>query len=145
MIGDEAIVVNKLLRWAEWKMGSGVQLGYKSHVNFLKLAGGSGWHDESIDSECLLTDEAVEQLPIMHKELIRLEYLGTLKDEQFKARAFFDGSVRSWRQWKHDAHNKIANYLKIRLTMLPISEHNSSNLSNCVQMTQQADYISSSY
>lgn len=137
MGGDEAVVVNKLLRWAEWKMGSGVQLGYKSHVNFLKLAGGCGWRDESIDSECLLTDEAVEQLPIMHKELIRLEYLGTLKDEQLKAHAFFDGSVRSWRQWKHDAHNKIANYLKIRLTMLPISEHNLSNLSKCVQNKQE--------
>lgn len=137
--GDEAVVVNLLMRWAEWKMGSGVQLGYKSHVNFVKLAGGCGlWRDESIDSECIRTNDAVEQLPIMHKELIRLEYLGTLKDEQLKARAFFDGSIRSWRQWKHDAHNKIANYLKIRLTMLPISEHNSSNFSNCVQMTQRA-------
>jgi hypothetical protein len=133
--GEEAIAVGRLMRWARWKMDSGVQLGFKSHVNFLKLAGGRDWRDESIDSECVQTNEAVEQLPELHKALIRVEYLSTCLDEQFKAHAF-GCCIRSWRQWKKDAHAKIVNYLNIRLTMVPVSEHNASHSSNCVQMTR---------
>lgn len=132
MGGQEAIVINRLTRWAKWKMESGVQLGFKSHVNFLRLAGGSDWRDESIDSECIETNQAVEQLPELHKALIRVEYLSTMRDELHKVHVM-GCCVRSFRQWKHDAHTKIANHLNLRLTMVPGKRHNAVNSSSCVQ------------
>ncbi|MDC8446444.1 MAG: hypothetical protein LV471_11030 [Nitrosomonas sp.] len=124
-MSDEAIVINRLLRWAKWKMQSGVALGYKSHVNFVRLAGGNdmAW-DDAVDHECVQTNEAVDQLPELHRALIRVEYLSMCIDEQHKAHAF-GCCIRSFRQWRRDAHNMIGNLLNIRLTMVPIYEHNS--------------------
>lgn len=137
---DEAVVVNRLLRWARWKLKSDVSLGYKSKASFMSLLPQTGLHDESIDSECIETNNVVEQLPELHKALIRIEYLSTCLDEKFKAHAF-GCCIRSWRQWKHDAHQKIANHLNLRLTMVPLSDHNVQQISNCVQMMQQEEYI----
>ena len=34
---SEAVIVNRLVRWANWKMRSGVALGFKPAVNFIVL------------------------------------------------------------------------------------------------------------
>lgn len=101
------IVVGRLIRWAEWKMGSGVNLGYKPQVNFMRLAPstGSNW-DEMVDRECIETDAAYNQLPQLHQLVLRLEYLSTYKTDELKS-VSFGSSVRAYRQYKKDAHEKI--------------------------------------
>lgn len=126
---DEAVVVNRLLRWAKWKMRSGVALGFKPAVNFYRLAGGlSQDYNQVIDSECIETNNAVDQLPAMLRELIRIEYLGIGMDERSKAECF-GCCVRSFRRWKVEAHEKLLKILKLDLTMVPISEYNSVSCS----------------
>lgn len=126
---DEAVVVNRLLRWAKWKMRSGVALGFKPSVNFYRLAGGASQdYNQVIDSECIETENAVNQLPVMLRELIRIEYLGIGSDESLKSECF-GCCVRSFRKWKRVAHKKLVKILKIDLTMVPVSEYNSVSCS----------------
>lgn len=130
-MSNDAVVINRLLKWARWKLESDVSLGYKNKASFMALIPTSGVYSETYDAECIETNKAVDQLPELHKALIRVEYLSTCLDEQFKAHCF-GCCIRSFRQWKKDAHRKIANYLNLHLTMVPIKEHNLLNISNCV-------------
>lgn len=126
---SEAVIVNRLVRWANWKMRSGVALGFKPAVNFYRLAGGLNQdYNQVIDSECIETDNAVNELPVMLRELIRIEYLGIGSDEQLKAECF-GCCVRSFRKWRRVAHERLVKILKIDLTMAPLSEYNSVSCS----------------
>lgn len=126
---SEAVIVNRLVRWANWKMRSGVALGFKPAVNFYRLAGGLNQdYNQVIDSECIETDNAVNELPVMLRELIRIEYLGIGSDEQLKAECF-GCCVRSFRKWRRVAHERLVKILKINLTMVPLSEYNSVSCS----------------
>lgn len=126
---SEAVIVNRLVRWANWKMRSGVALGFKPAVNFYRLAGGLNQdYNQVIDSECIETDNAVNELPVMLRELIRIEYLGIGSDEQLKAECF-GCCVRSFRKWRRVAHERLVKILKIDLTMVPLYEYNSVSCS----------------
>ena len=126
---SEAVIVNRLVRWANWKTRSGVALGFKPAVNFYRLAGGLNQdYNQVIDSECIETDNAVNELPVMLRELIRIEYLGIGSDEQLKAECF-GCCVRSFRKWRRVAHERLVKILKIDLTMVPLYEYNSVSCS----------------
>jgi hypothetical protein len=79
----EAIVINRLIKWAKWKMQTNVALGYPSQVNFIRLAPPTDphYHDARIETDNLLTDRAVNQLPEVYKLVIRMEYIDAIPDE----------------------------------------------------------------
>lgn len=113
---DQAIVINRLTRWARWKLASGVKLGYKSKVNYMRLVGGDSIQpDVGIEMECEQTNQAFEQLPIVQKEVIRMEYLSTAGNEV--AKAYRMGiSVRTYRNYKNAAYDMLGNILGNALT-----------------------------
>lgn len=122
----EATVVNRLIKWADWKMGSGISLGYKSQVSFVRLSGGREPHlgyDQGYDAECQLTDRAVGLLPELHKSLIRLEYLSTVISEDQKAHCF-GTSRRTYRQYRQDAYAKLGNLIDMLLHCSPDGDIN---------------------
>src|SRR6187455_24708 len=85
----EALVVNRLLRWARWKMQTGVALGYPSQVSFVRLAPATThFRDPGIDTDCMVTDKAVMLLPEVYKLVIRLEYIDAIPSIQQKAHCY---------------------------------------------------------
>lgn len=85
----EALVVNRLLKWAKWKLQTGVALGYPSQTNFMRLAPAtSTFHDPRLDADCLLTDRAVNLLPEVYKLVIRLEYIDAIPSLMQKAHCY---------------------------------------------------------
>lgn len=104
--------VLRLLRWARWKMQSGVNLGYKPQVNFMRLSPStsSTW-DSLVDRECIETDMAFCQLPELDKLIIRIEYLSTANTDNEKSFAF-GASVRTYRHYKKVAHIKLERIIK---------------------------------
>lgn len=106
---EEAIVVSRLIRWAKWKLGSGKHLGFKSQISFVLLAGGYTARDD-IDSECIETDEAVKQLPELHRAVIRIEYLSECRNDAERA-ARLGVCKRSLISYRSAAHRHIGDYL----------------------------------
>lgn len=113
---DQGIVINRLCRWARWKMESGVELGYKRKVNYMHLIGSTSTPpDCGYDLECQQTNQAVEQLPVVPMEVIRMEYLSTAGNEV--AKAYRMGiSVRTYRNYKNNAYSLLSNILSVGLT-----------------------------
>lgn len=107
----KAIIVNRLIRWARWRLGSGVHLGFNKQVSFLKFTPSSTTgHDVLIEQDCMETDAAYNLLPLLHQSVIRLEYLSDIRNDEDKARCV-GISVRSFRQYRNDAYDKIDNIL----------------------------------
>lgn len=109
----EAIVINRLIKWSKWKMGSGVSLGYKRQVNFVRLSGGrdqSLGYDDGYDADCHLTDKAVDLLPEVYKLVIRVEYIDKLRDENAKAHRY-GKSRRTYREDRDRAYLLLGNLL----------------------------------
>ena len=104
---NEGTVIIRLTHWARWKMQSGVELGYKRRINFIRLAGeNSAPPDCGYNLECQQTDEAVNQLPVVPREVIRVEYLSTARDEDEKARRL-GISVSTLRRYRQDAYRLL--------------------------------------
>lgn len=108
----EAIVVNRLIRWANWKMSSGVVLGFKRQVNFARLSGGdqSVAYDHGYDADCLLTDRAVNLLPEVYKLVIRLEYIDAIPSESQKVHCY-GKSRRTYREDRSEAYRLMGNLI----------------------------------
>lgn len=116
MVGAEAVVMNRLCKWARWKFDSGVNLGFKNKVAFMRLTPSSGFsHNEAIDSSCIATNDAFENLPSLHQALIRHEYLTMTNQRQDEKAELFGMSTRTYRSWLKDSHLKLAQLLNIRL------------------------------
>lgn len=87
----EAMVVNRLLKWQRWKFKTGVALGYPSQVTYYRephIKSDTHFHDPRLDSDCLLTDNAVNLLPEVYKLLIRMEYIDPPTDERTRAHRY---------------------------------------------------------
>lgn len=115
MVGVEAVVMNRLCKWARWKFDSGVNLGFKGKSSFMALTPSGGVHNEAFDSGCVETNDAVDSLPALHRELIRHEYLVMSNQRQDEKAELFGVSKRTYRNWMKDAHLKLAQLLNIRL------------------------------
>ncbi|SCX93626.1 hypothetical protein SAMN05216420_101383 [Nitrosospira sp. Nl5] len=108
----EALVVNRLLRWAKWKMQTQVALGYPSQVSFVRLAPTTThFRDPGIDAECVITEKAYELLPVLCKAVLWTEYLSTAISESHKAH-LFGRSRRVYRECLTEAYVKIGNTLE---------------------------------
>ncbi len=106
-----AIIVNRLLRWARWRLGSGVHLGFNKQVSFLRLTPPSTvGHDVLLERDCMETDAAFNALPLLHQSVIRLEFLTDVRKDEDKARCV-GISIRSFRQYRNDAYDKIDNII----------------------------------
>ena len=109
----EALVINRLLRWAKWKMQAGVALGYPSQVSFVRLAPATThFRDPGIDAECMLIEKAYWILPVVDQAVLWVEYLSTKISYDDKAH-YFGRSVRRYRGCLTDAHNKIGNTIDL--------------------------------
>ena len=107
---EEAIVVSRLIRWAKWKLGSGKHLGYKSQVSYVRLASSGYTAHDDIDSECIEINDAVEQLPELHKAVIRVEYLSDCRKDDEKA-VRIGVCKRSFFSYRSAAHQLIGDYM----------------------------------
>jgi hypothetical protein len=108
----EAIVINRLIKWANWKMNSGVALGYKSQVSFVRLSGGQKVeYDNGYDADCLITDRAVNLLPEVYKLVIRLEYLDVIPSEEQRVHCY-GKSRRTYRDDRATAYVMLGNLIE---------------------------------
>jgi hypothetical protein len=109
----EALVINRLLRWARWKMQVGVALGYPSQVSFVRLAPvTTHFPDPGLDADCVLTERAYELLPVISKAVLWVEYLSTAISESHKAH-LFGRSRRQYRECLNEAYVKIGNHIEL--------------------------------
>jgi len=107
----EAIVVNRLIKWAKWKMQTGVALGYPSQVSFMRLVPpGTNFTDPRIEADCILTDRAVCLLPEVFKLVIRLEYIDAIPSVQQKAHCY-GKSLRTYQGDRSTAYLLLGNLL----------------------------------
>ncbi len=105
---NEAVLVSRLLRWARWKMASGVALGYPGQVSFLRLAPPTAtyFRDPRIDEECMETDKAYQSLPELHMSVLRVEYLSCVNKDRTKAQ-LFGRSRRGYFKCLQEAYHKM--------------------------------------
>jgi hypothetical protein len=113
MGGTEAIVINRLIRWAHWKMGSGVSLGYPSMVSYVRMIPNTNLHNCAFDAECQETEQAVRLLPNDQYRLIRHEYIVSRDWKQHEKAAMLHISPSTYRRWIKEAHMEIARLLNI--------------------------------
>lgn len=119
----EAMVVNRLLKWARWKLASGVALGLPREVSYMREV--SKIDRELIrerlimDDECRKTNAAFEQLPQLHQLVLRLEYLTAGGGNELMKAHWFGTSIRTYRTYRNDAYRILGNILDSRLTSLP--------------------------
>ena len=112
---DKSSVGSRLNNWADWKMASGMSLGYPSMSSFTKMrVDGQRIEDfcAGIDSECIETDKAVQDLPYLHNIIIRVEYLSVYKESSIKA--YKCGiSKRAYYNYLDHAKELVANNLNL--------------------------------
>ncbi len=107
----ESLVINRLLKWARWKLNTGLTLGYPSQVNFVRLAPGTThFPDAGIELDCNLTDKAINLLPEIYKIIIRLEYIDTFNNEEQRAHCY-GKSRRTYRSDRATAYQLLGNLL----------------------------------
>lgn len=108
----EAIVINRLSKWAIWKhKGATAGLGYPSQSPFMRLAPASTYfNDPGLDSDCSLTESAFKLLPIIHQSVIWVEYMSGKMNFNDKAH-YFGRSVRNYRKCLEEAYAGIGNVL----------------------------------
>jgi len=121
MIGGDmhqGTVVNRLIGWSKWKLASGVALGYPSMVSFMRLGGETSSNNkrnyDEVDSWCVETDDAFKLLPVMPKEIIKMEYLSTHKIVAVKAHQM-GISKRAYHKYLNDSYMLLGNILDSRL------------------------------
>jgi len=102
----ESTVQGLLVKWSYRKMASGVALGFKSRVSYVKLSGGRNLPDLALESDCIMVDEAYKQLPALHRAVIDIEYLASLRSRKDRAREF-GRSIYVYGQCLQEAHQKI--------------------------------------
>mgnify|MGYP001573911380 CR=1 FL=1 len=119
----EAMVVNRLLKWARWKLASCVALGYPREISYMrevsKIDPALKYEHLIFDDECRQTNEAFELLPQLHQLVLRLEYLSAGGNELMRAH-WFGTSIRTYRTYRNDAYRLLGNILDSRLTSLPV-------------------------
>ncbi|SHM05578.1 hypothetical protein SAMN05216428_11293 [Nitrosospira sp. Nsp11] len=107
----EALVVNRLIKWARWKLDTGVALGYPSQSSFTRLVPPPPYfHDPRIDADCLLTDRAVNLLPEVYKLVIRLEYIDAIPSEMQRAHCY-GKSRRTYRDDRTTAYTMLGHLI----------------------------------
>lgn len=87
---ERGTVINRLIAWANWKLGSGVALGYPSSSSFTHLVVDDSRRLRSYDDDDAYhkqTDEAIKMLSVDRQSLLRLEYLSTIKTGKSKSSA----------------------------------------------------------
>ena len=85
---EKGTVINRLIAWANWKMGSGVALGYPSSSNFTHLVVDDSRRVRSYEDDDAYhkqTDEAIKMLSVDMQNLLRLEYVSTIKTGKSKS------------------------------------------------------------
>lgn len=114
---DKTTVGSRLNEWANWKMSSGVALGFPCESSFTKMRVDNQRTKESyvaVDQECNVMNDAVDSLPYLHHIIIRVEYLSGYKDTAVKA--YKVGiSKRAYYKYLDHAKELIANRLNISL------------------------------
>ena len=109
----EAIVINRLLRWANWKMRSGVALNFPSQVSFIRLAPSTTYfRDPGIDHECYMTNVAFEKTPAICQTIILIDYISSAEKLKDKAR-LFGRSERVYKDCLKEAYMKLGNELDL--------------------------------
>lgn len=108
----EAIVINRLIKWAKWKLQTGVALGYPNQVSFMRLTppGTFDVHDPRIEADCVLTDMAVNLLPEVYKLVVRLEYIDALPSEDQRVRCY-GKARRTYRDDRSEAYRLLGNLI----------------------------------
>ncbi len=118
---QQHIVVSRLTDWARWKMNSGVALGFPSMVSFMRLGGsGNDGSDKGygeVDSVCVETNNGVCKLPVIHHNVIKVEYIYDNGSRAAKAHRF-GVSVRTYHKYLNEAHEKLGNILDLNLSSL---------------------------
>ncbi|WP_145956215.1 hypothetical protein [Nitrosomonas ureae] len=129
---DKGTVSSRLIKWGQWKMRSGVALGYPSAAAFVGLnpSSPSEWCGQAIDSECVQTNQAVEALPYVLLIVVRVEYISGYKDSAVKAHAC-GISKRSYYNYLDHAREIVANNLNLNLHMV---HKNDINLLSCLEV-----------
>lgn len=114
---DESAVVSRLERWARIKMQSGNRQGYPRESAFRKLtpSGTVPFVEHGLELEFRETEKAFRMLPEVPQLVIRKEFLSTCRNEAEKAYQL-GISIRTLRQYKHNAYQMLANILNIHLT-----------------------------
>ena len=130
---DKSTVTSRLVRWGQWKMNSGVALGYPSESAFMRLTPkdkNQEWMGLAVDSECVQTNHAVEHLSLFPQIVIRVEYLSGYRETAVKAHVC-GISKRRYHEYLQIAHVQVAN----NLNLLLISPHETGiNLLNCLEV-----------
>ncbi len=133
---QQGTVVHRLIGWSRWKLASGVALGYPSMVSFMRLGGGASTdvsEYNQVDSWCIETDDAFKLLPIMPKEIIKMEYLSTHKVIVVKAHQM-GISKRAYHKYLNDSYTLLGNILDSRLRNVHDSD---TFLLNSLEMRQK--------
>ena len=108
----EAIVINRLLKWQKWKLKVVDPLGYPKQSPFTRLTpSGSNFHDPNVDTDCLLTDKAVDLLPEVYKLVIRLEYIEPIPSEDQRVRCY-GKARRTYRDDRSEAYRLLGNLIE---------------------------------
>lgn len=131
---DRSVVRSRLIRWGEWKMRSGVGLGFPSMSMFMKLGGQTNRDLDSfgeIDSECVLTNKSVEMLPHIHACVVRVEYVYNYKDSAVKAHSC-GVSKRTYYNYLDTAHDLVAKHINYLLRDVHKNDINLLNVHQCV-------------
>lgn len=113
---DKSIVSSRLIRWGKWKMTSGVALGYPTKAAFVGLSPNppGDWCGQSIDSECVQTNDAVEQLTLFQQVVVRVEYISGHRETAVKADVC-GISKRRYYEYLNLSHEQIAEKLNLLL------------------------------
>lgn len=86
---DKSTVVSRLHRWGQWKMNSCNAGGYPSKSAFMRDApidpNSNRFFFNEIDSECIETNRAIDNLPHVPMIVIRVEYLSNHRKVSDKA------------------------------------------------------------
>ncbi len=132
---EKGTVVNRLIAWSRWKFASGVALGYPSKVSFMRIGGGGDIHGDRIghDAWCNETNEVVNQLPLFHQLIIRIEYLSEGGNTMTKAYKL-GIKQRTYRNYLTNAYEIFGNILDSGLHCVP---DNDINLLNQLEVRQQ--------
>jgi hypothetical protein len=113
---NNSLIIGRLTRWAHWKMESGLKLGFKNKISYMRMVNDyNAGPDCGYDMECQQTNEAFKQLPTIPQEVIRMEFLSTAKNEVAKA-SRLGISVRTYRNYKNNAYVILGKILGNALT-----------------------------
>lgn len=131
---DRSVVRSRLIRWGEWKMRSGVSLGFGSMSSFMKLGGRTDQHYDpfgEVDSECMLTNKSVEMLPHVPALVVRVEYVSGYRDSAVKAHSC-GISKRAYYNYLDTAHDLVAKHINYLLRDVHKDDIKLINLHQCV-------------